>query len=111
VAARRRRTCSSRWARWCAGTRPDDESERDLFRALSVYQWVYAALLFYNNHFVAGDPAFGPEQSSIIHRRLRAARRAGGDAARAPDRGAATAAAAGAHRPQREPHRARRRAC
>jgi len=49
--------------RWYA---TEDSKERDLFRAISVYQLVYSALIFYNNHFVAGDPAFGPEQSSII---------------------------------------------
>ena len=49
--------------RWVAA---DDDAERDLFRALSAYGLVYMALIFYNNHFVAGDPAFGPEESSII---------------------------------------------
>ena len=50
-------------ARWSAADTP---AERNLFRALLVYEIVYLVLVFYNNHFVAGDPAFGPEQSAII---------------------------------------------
>jgi diguanylate cyclase (GGDEF)-like protein len=49
--------------RWQAS---DDDSERELFRALSAYQIVYTGLIFLNNHLVAGDPAFGPEASTII---------------------------------------------
>jgi diguanylate cyclase (GGDEF)-like protein len=49
--------------RWHAS---DDAGERALFGTLSAYQLVYTALIFCNNHFLAGDPSFGPEQSSII---------------------------------------------
>ncbi len=49
--------------RWAAA---NHRAERDLFRAICVYAWAYAGLIFFNNHFVAGDPASGPEHSSII---------------------------------------------
>jgi diguanylate cyclase (GGDEF)-like protein len=49
--------------RWFAA---DDSSERDLFRALAAYAVVYTVVGFFNNHFAAGDPAFGPEVGSIV---------------------------------------------
>jgi len=49
--------------RWYAA---DDATERNLFRALCAYLVVYELIIFTNNHFIAPDPAFGPEQSSII---------------------------------------------
>ena len=49
--------------RWAAA---NHRAERDLFRAICAYACVYAALIFVNNHFVAGDPASGPEHSSFI---------------------------------------------
>jgi diguanylate cyclase (GGDEF)-like protein len=55
--------CVGAAVRWHAS---DDDRERDLFGALAAYQLVYAALIFCNNRFIAGDPAFGPEHSSII---------------------------------------------
>jgi diguanylate cyclase (GGDEF)-like protein len=47
---------------WTAG----DRAERDLFRLVAVYMGLYSAVLFLNNHFIAGDPRYGPEHSSII---------------------------------------------
>ncbi|MGA2551636.1 MAG: GGDEF domain-containing protein [Burkholderiaceae bacterium] len=44
----------------------EDSSEANLFRSLSIYALVYLGLVFYNDHFLAGDPAIGPELSSAI---------------------------------------------
>jgi hypothetical protein len=49
--------------RWGAAA---DDRERDLFRALAAYEGVYLTIGFYNNHYLAGDPAFGPEAALII---------------------------------------------
>ena len=49
--------------RWFAA---EDASERDLFRALAAYAVVYTVVGFFNTHFAAGDPAFGPEVGSIV---------------------------------------------
>ena len=49
--------------RWAAA---NHRAERDLFRAICAYACVYACLIFFNNHFIAGDPASGPEHSSVI---------------------------------------------
>jgi diguanylate cyclase (GGDEF)-like protein len=49
--------------RWYAG---DGPAERKLFGAIFVYQFLYQVILFYNNHFVAGDPSFGPAQASLV---------------------------------------------
>lgn len=49
--------------RWRAA---ENEAERSLFRALSSYELVYMALVFVNNHFLAGSPSFGPQESSVI---------------------------------------------
>ncbi len=50
--------------RWYACDSPE---ERQLFRCLFIFQALYLALIFYNNHFVAGDANFGPEQSALIN--------------------------------------------
>lgn len=49
-----------RW--WVA----EDNAERDLFRALALYFTVFFTLVFINDHYFAGDPAFGPEYGSIV---------------------------------------------
>ncbi|MGA0612694.1 GGDEF domain-containing protein [Caldimonas sp. KR1-144] len=49
--------------RWRAA---EDEAERSLFRALSSYELVYLGIVFINNHFLAGNPSFGPQESSIV---------------------------------------------
>ena len=49
--------------RWAAA---DESGERDVYRALALFQTCYFVLLVANNHLVAGDPAFGPQQSSFI---------------------------------------------
>jgi len=48
--------------RWYAS---DDPRERKLFGTVALFQLVYQALLFYNNHYVAGDPAYGPQDSAV----------------------------------------------
>jgi diguanylate cyclase (GGDEF)-like protein len=50
-------------ARWWAA---DDSAERSLFGAIASHSLVYLALASANNHFVAGDPRFGPEVGSMI---------------------------------------------
>jgi diguanylate cyclase (GGDEF)-like protein len=49
--------------RWLAA---DDDAERDLFRSLTIYLAVYAALIVLNNHVIAGDLRFGPEYGLLI---------------------------------------------
>ncbi len=44
----------------------EDNAERDLFRALAIYSFVYLVLASINDHFFAGHPAFGPEYGSIV---------------------------------------------
>jgi diguanylate cyclase (GGDEF)-like protein len=44
----------------------EDGAERDLFRALAVYLVALCALVFINDHYFAGDPAFGPEYGTIV---------------------------------------------
>jgi diguanylate cyclase (GGDEF)-like protein len=51
------------FVRWCAA---ENDAERDLFRALSAYFLVFFALVFINDHYFAGRPAFGPEYGSIV---------------------------------------------
>lgn len=43
-----------------------DAAERTLFRALAAYGALYLLLIFGNNHYIAGDPAYGPEASAFI---------------------------------------------
>jgi diguanylate cyclase (GGDEF)-like protein len=49
--------------RWFAAT---SRRERDFFRAVLVYESVYMVLVFVNNHYIAGDPSFGPEVGAFI---------------------------------------------
>ena len=44
----------------------EDRDERDLFRALSVHTLVYFVIVFVNDHYFAGNPAFGPEYGTIV---------------------------------------------
>jgi diguanylate cyclase (GGDEF)-like protein len=44
----------------------DGSEERDLFRALAVHRSVYFAIVFVNDHYFAGHPAFGPQYGAII---------------------------------------------
>ena len=44
----------------------EDRAERDLFRSLAAYSLVFLALVFVNDHFFAGNPAFGPEYGAIV---------------------------------------------
>lgn len=44
----------------------ENSEERDLFRALAVHLWVYLAIVFVNDHYFAGNPAYGPEYGSIV---------------------------------------------
>lgn len=49
--------------RWHAAP---EQSERELFGAVAAYETSYLLLAGINNHFIAGDPAFGPEVGTII---------------------------------------------
>ena len=49
--------------RWFAA---EDEPERDVFRVLAAYTLSYGLFAFVNNHFIAANPAFGPQASSIV---------------------------------------------
>ena len=44
----------------------EDRAERDLFRALSIYSIIYFAIVFVNDHYFAGNPAFGPEYGATV---------------------------------------------
>ena len=44
----------------------ENGEERDLFRALAVHLWVYLGIVFVNDHYFAGNPAYGPEYGSIV---------------------------------------------
>jgi diguanylate cyclase (GGDEF)-like protein len=44
----------------------EDRDERDLFRALSVYTLVYFVIVFINDHYFAGNPAFGPQYGTLV---------------------------------------------
>jgi diguanylate cyclase (GGDEF)-like protein len=44
----------------------EERAERDLFRALAAYSLLFFALVFINDHYFAGDPAFGPEWGCIV---------------------------------------------
>ena len=44
----------------------EDGDERDLFRALSIYTFIYFVIVFINDHFFAGNPAFGPQYGTIV---------------------------------------------
>ncbi len=44
----------------------EDSDERDLFRALAVHLWVYFVIVFINDHYFAGNPAFGPQYGTLV---------------------------------------------
>jgi diguanylate cyclase (GGDEF)-like protein len=44
----------------------EDRDERDLFRALAVYTLIYFVIVFINDHYFAGNPAFGPEYGTLV---------------------------------------------
>lgn len=44
----------------------ETRAERDLFRAMSVYGAVYFVIVFINDHWFAGNPAFGPEYGTLV---------------------------------------------
>ncbi len=44
----------------------EDSDERDLFRALAVHLWVYFVIVFVNDHYFAGNPAFGPQYGTVV---------------------------------------------
>jgi diguanylate cyclase (GGDEF)-like protein len=44
----------------------EDRDERDLFRALSLYTSIYFVIVFINDHYFAGNPAFGPQYATIV---------------------------------------------
>jgi diguanylate cyclase (GGDEF)-like protein len=44
----------------------EERDERDLFRALSVYMCIYFVIVFINDHYFAGNPAFGPEYGTLV---------------------------------------------
>ncbi len=44
----------------------EDRDERDLFRALAVYTLIYFVIVFINDHYFAGNPAFGPQYGTIV---------------------------------------------
>jgi diguanylate cyclase (GGDEF)-like protein len=50
-------------ARWYVA---EDCDERDLFRALSVYTSIYFVIVFINDHYFAGNPAFGPQYATLV---------------------------------------------
>ena len=49
--------------RWFAA---EDAEEREVFRALAAYTVGYVVVGFVNNHYIAANPAFGPQTSSIV---------------------------------------------
>jgi diguanylate cyclase (GGDEF)-like protein len=50
-------------ARWYVA---EDRNERDLFRALGVYTSIYFVIVFINDHYFAGNPAFGPQYATLV---------------------------------------------
>ncbi len=44
----------------------EDRDERDLFRALSAYLSIYFVIVFINDHYFAGNPAFGPQYGTLV---------------------------------------------
>jgi diguanylate cyclase (GGDEF)-like protein len=49
--------------RWYVAETSD---ERDLFKALAVHLWIYFVIVFVNDHYFAGNPAFGPQYGTIV---------------------------------------------
>ena len=50
-------------ARWYVA---EDRDERDLFGALGIYTLIYFVIVFINDHYFAGNPAFGPQYGTIV---------------------------------------------
>ena len=50
--------------RWVAA---ENKPERDLFRALTTYTAGYCVVALVNNHFIAANPAYGAQESSIVN--------------------------------------------
>jgi diguanylate cyclase (GGDEF)-like protein len=44
----------------------EDRDERDLFRALALYTSIYFVIVFINDHYFAGNPAFGPQYGTLV---------------------------------------------
>jgi diguanylate cyclase (GGDEF)-like protein len=44
----------------------EDSDERDLFRALTVHLFLYFVIVFINDHYFAGNPAFGPQYGTLV---------------------------------------------
>jgi diguanylate cyclase (GGDEF)-like protein len=44
----------------------EDRDQRDLFRALAVYMSIYFVIVFVNDHYFAGNPAFGPQYATFV---------------------------------------------
>ncbi len=44
----------------------EERDERDLFRALGIYTCIYCVIVFINDHYFAGNPAFGPEYGTLV---------------------------------------------
>jgi diguanylate cyclase (GGDEF)-like protein len=55
--------CAAALVRWYVA---EDRDERDLFRALSIYTSIYFVIVFVNDHYFAGNPAFGPQYATIV---------------------------------------------
>lgn len=49
--------------RWSAAEEAD---ERTLFGVLLVHALLYMGVAGWNNHFIAGDPAYGPEYGAVV---------------------------------------------
>ena len=49
--------------RWRAAA---DAKERELFRAVAVYTVGYLVVVFVNNHYVAANPDYGAQESSVV---------------------------------------------
>ena len=44
----------------------EDRDDRDLFRALALYTLIYFVIVFINDHYFAGNPAFGPQYGTLV---------------------------------------------
>jgi diguanylate cyclase (GGDEF)-like protein len=44
----------------------EDYEERYLFRSMAVYEAIYCVIVFVNDHYFAGNPAFGPEYGTVV---------------------------------------------
>jgi len=50
-------------ARWYIA---EDYEERDLFGSLALYETLYMVIVFVNDHYFAGNPAFGPQWGTLV---------------------------------------------